>query len=203
MMDSTEVVELKFQKLSILSMVEESESLSPRDIALDWLLGFSEIFTSGDVSGIAEAFLPNGWFRDSLVFGWNSRSLGGTEKITEYLSEVLPKAQFTDMAIDESPGFEPQFVPYSQDTSGLEFAFTFETPVIVGRGYARLSTNEDGEYKALAVYMELKDIKGHEEIDHEVGVYEGHTVSWEEVSMMRRMETEAHPQVVISVYMLW
>jgi hypothetical protein len=178
-----------------------SETPSPSDIASDWLIGFSEILSSGHVSNVALAFLPDGWLRDSLVFSWDARSLRGATAIASYLSEVLPRAQFTAMALDKTPELGPTLVPYSPDVSGIEFAFTFETPVILGRGYVRLLPDPAEEiWKALSVFMEVRDIKGHEEADHELGLYEGHTLSWGEVANERRAQIESEPEVIISEF---
>ena len=59
-------------------------------------------------------------------------------------------------------------------------------------------TRPDGDqWRALSVFMMVSDIKGHEEKCHELGTYNGHTLSWEEVHGARREAIEKDPYVII------
>lgn len=176
-----------------------SDARSP---AASWLLAFSDAIAKRDVQALTHSFLPHGWLRDTLVFSWDNRSLEGPKRIAEYLSNSLPNAQIGDIKLDDRPGLAPSFFPASPVLSGIQFAFTFETPSITGRGFTRLLPDSQGGlgWKALSVYVTVDNIKGHEEMDHELGLYDGHTKSWGEVRAERRARVESDPQVVISRY---
>ncbi|KAI0941996.1 hypothetical protein AcW1_009664 [Taiwanofungus camphoratus] len=164
------------------------------EIAATWLSEFALAVCSGDVAATVALFLPHGWLRDVLVFTWDTRSLEGHEKIASYLSNTLPSAQITNFRLDGQPGLRPEA---ALDT-GVATGFTFETEDRRGHGYVYLlSDNSSGKWKALSVLMMLEDIKGHEELGPEPGVYGGHTLSWEEVNAARRAKIESNPHVVI------
>lgn len=171
-----------------------------RAIAASWLSALSEALSEKDIEAVTSLFLPNGWLRDVLVFGWDSHSLEGTVKISNYLKAVLPNAQLKNVALDERPFLAPRLFPATPDVSGIELAFTCETDLAVVRGMARLLPDafEDSIWRALSVYIAIEDIKGHEEADHELGLYGGHTLVWGDVKDERRAEVERDPEVVIS-----
>ncbi|KAL5512676.1 hypothetical protein ACEPAG_2942 [Sanghuangporus baumii] len=170
-----------------------------RQAALSWLCSFSSYLTAKDADSIASLFLPEGWFRDSLIFSWDSRALEGPYKIASYLREVLPGTQVGPFVLDDKSSIPPSKfrAPDYSGREGIEFAFTFETPVSRGRGIARLIPDHVGIFKAFTVYLEAVDIKGHEEFGHELGLYEGHTKSWGEVKAQRHAAVEQDPQVLI------
>ena len=60
--------------------------VDPELIASKWLSEYSRAVYEHDVASFVSLFLPNGWFRDVLVFDWDCRSLEGPEKIKSYLS---------------------------------------------------------------------------------------------------------------------
>lgn len=171
----------------------------PRAIALPWLSDYARSLTSKDVHVVADLFLPNGWLRDVLVFSWDNRSLEGPAKIKTYLSTALPDAKIDNTTLDERPGLEPRLFAVSPEISGVEVAFTFEVPLALGRGYARLlpDASRDEAWKALSVYMTLDSIKGSEELGRESGLYGHHTTTWQEVREERRAEVENNPEVLV------
>ncbi|KAJ8517970.1 hypothetical protein ONZ45_g4911 [Pleurotus djamor] len=169
-----------------------------KEIASTWLQSFAQSLYSSDVKGVTAAFLPDGWLRDELVFTWSNRSLEGHVKILEYLQDTLSKPRISDVQLDERPHLAPYLGPVTPMHTGLGSAFTFQTKDAVGRGYFRLvQADGTGEWKALSVYFTLDDIKGHEESGPELGVYGGHTLSWESVKRDRVEYVEKNPQVLI------
>ncbi|KAL5482948.1 hypothetical protein ACEPAI_9543 [Sanghuangporus weigelae] len=170
-----------------------------RQTALTWLSRISSYLAAKDADSVASLFLPEGWFKNSLVFSWDSRALEGPYKIASYLREVLPGTQVGPFVLDDKSGIPPSkfIAPDYSGREGIEFAFTFETPVSKGRGIARLIPDDVGIFKAFTVYLEAVDIKGHEELGHELGLYEGHTKSWGEVKTQRHAAVEQDPQVLI------
>ena len=53
-------------------------------------------------------------------------------------------------------------------------------------------------HSADSVYIAAGDIKGHEEIGYELGLYGGHTIAWSEIKAARREAIESDPQVLVS-----
>jgi len=165
------------------------------EIAATWLNKFALAVSSGDVDATIQTFLPNGWLRDSLVFTWNTRSLEGHENIRSYLSVTLAPTHISNLTLDEEPGLRPE----SALGTGVAAGFRFETPDRYGHGYVYLLKVESSdEWKALSVFVSVQDIKGHTELGPELGVYGGHTLSWEEVNGARRAKTESDPYVLIN-----
>ncbi|KAI0677130.1 dimethylaniline monooxygenase (N-oxide-forming) [Trametes maxima] len=139
--------------------------LDPNSIANDWLDTFSASLSSSDPVNVAHSFLPNGWFRDILVFTWDIRSLEGRDKIAAYLSGTLAQATISNVTLDESPHLAPQTFPVPQiPATGIEAAFTFECTHGHGRANVRLLPDQDGTFRALTLMTELRDLSGHEEL---------------------------------------
>jgi hypothetical protein len=166
-------------------------------IAAIWLRDFTMYLESFDSENITSCFLPDGWLRDVLTFSWGNRSLEGRDKISSYLRDTLSTAKVSDIKLDNRPGLCPEFGPVTPSAKGVSSGFTFTTALAIGRGYFRLLRDEAGEWKALYVFMWVSDLKGFEEKGPEAGIYEGHTLAWEDVTMKRRKEVEENPHVLI------
>ncbi|KAH9940017.1 dimethylaniline monooxygenase (N-oxide-forming) [Epithele typhae] len=140
-------------------------ALDPHSIATGWLAACSSTLTTGDVLGLTQLFIPDGWLRDLLLFTWDMRSLHGRDNISAYLDHRLSKAQIKDVRLDETQDYCPRTFPIPQDSSavGVELVFTFECERGHGRGVARLVQDMDGTYRALTVLTQLDDLVGHEE----------------------------------------
>ncbi|KAJ6604023.1 dimethylaniline monooxygenase [Mycena sp. CBHHK59/15] len=163
-------------------------------IASVWFSRFSDALASSDAATAAACFHEYGHFRDILTFTWSNRTLAGREKITAYLTENWPAAAITAMKLDDRTHLAPGFMPMFQSVAS---GFTFETSVGPGQGYFYLKLSPSGEWLALSVFMMLNDIRGHEEAGPELGVYGGHTISWEDVHRERRRKIEENPHVLI------
>ncbi|CCM04096.1 uncharacterized protein FIBRA_06255 [Fibroporia radiculosa] len=170
-------------------------NLELQDIAANWLRGFGLAAFSHDVSKLVDTFLPHGWLRDALVFTWDTRSLDGRDTITAYLRDTLAAVHLSNFKLDERPGLCAE---YALNGSAVAAGFAFEMPDRLGHGYVYLQPDEaTGDWKALSVFMNLEEIKGHEEAGPEPGVYGGHTLAWEEVNGARRARIESDPHVLI------
>lgn len=173
---------------------------SSNDIAGAWLSEFAISLASGDISSVTQSFLPQGWLRDVLVLSWSTRSLGGHSQISKYLSEHLPNSTITDVKLDERDHLKPEEYTLSPSISGVAAAFTFETSLFLGRGYFRLlEDSTTAKWKALSVFIVADDLKGYEERGYHRGIFEGHTLAWEEAEKKTRARVENDPQVVISM----
>lgn len=171
-------------------------SVNPTEVATAWLARYASALSSANVPETVSTFLPHGWLRDIQVFTWDNRSLSGHEKISSYLANTLPLARISNVLLDTRLHLEPEIIS-APSGDGVFAAFTFETPIVHGRGAVRLFLDSNSEWKALTVYMTVSDLKGHEELSHESGIYEGHTAAWSDVLAERQQQTEADPNVLI------
>jgi hypothetical protein len=174
---------------------------SPKEIAQAWLSTFAASTCAGDVQSIVSAFLPNGMLRDFLVFSWKNRTLIRHENISAFLStsNSVASAQITDVRLDEQTGLEAEFFPVVPSISGVAAAFTFKTLLFHGQGFFRLLPDETASgWKALTVFTMADDLKSHEEMGHETGVYGDHKITWEEVKAAGHAKIENNPHVIIS-----
>ena len=139
----------------------------PHRVASDWLAACSAALSRAEPDAVAQLFLPDGWLRDLLVFTWDVRSLAGREKIAAYLANTLSPATIAEVQLSESPDLAPQaiVIPQLGDVQGVEVTFTFECRHGHGRAHARLLRDASGRYKALSVFFELSDLRGHEELN--------------------------------------
>jgi hypothetical protein len=167
-------------------------------LAEEWLTHFGAAVLAHDIEAIISCFQPDGWFRDALVLTWNSRSLGGHESIRNYLAHNLGNKSLYDFTLDKRPTLGPSPCTIGSKT-GVELAFTFETEDARCRGLARLveSSGSVSSWRAISVFAMVDEWKGHEEVGSELGIYEGHTIPWDDVHAQRQRGTEEQPYVVV------
>lgn len=159
--------------------------MEPHDIAAAWLHGFALAAFRGDVAATVDTILPDGFLRDWLVFTWDIRSLEGHASISAYLVPTLVSTHLYNFKLDDRAGAAPETVL----DVGVGAGFTFEMLHRRRRGYVRLfpsTCDITKEWKAMSLFLMVEDIKGHEELGPELGVYGGHTLSWAEVLAERR-----------------
>ncbi|KAJ7591716.1 dimethylaniline monooxygenase [Mycena floridula] len=166
------------------------------DVASTWLLQFSDALTSGSTDAFVDCILPGGFFRDVLIFSWDTRSPAGAADIHAYLVNKLKAGEITELKLDEKPGLTPEY-GFIGPHKGVSGGFSFSTPIAIGQGFYRLIPDETGAWKALSLSMGMAELKGHEEAGAELGMYGGHTLLWEDVKRERREQVESDPQVVI------
>ncbi|KAJ7662463.1 FAD/NAD-P-binding domain-containing protein [Mycena rosella] len=166
-------------------------------VAAAWLETFGDAVTAGDVPRVVSCFAPEGYMRDVLVFTWMNRTLAGRSRIAAYLNDTLKPATITSVKIDTRPHLTPEYGPVTHAASGVSSGFTFDTLVGPAQGYFSLVQDAEGVWKALMVFTVLADIRGHEEMGPELGVYNGHTIPWHDVHGERREAIERDPRVII------
>ncbi|KAJ7764270.1 FAD/NAD-P-binding domain-containing protein [Mycena metata] len=174
-------------------------TVNPSKVALSWISRFGKALESGDVNATVYSLHTDGYFRDILVFSWDNRCLHGDANLTAYLTGALDKVSIRGVKLETRGGLTPQYGPLSDKLSlrAVSAGFTFTCAVGVGRGYFYLISTDSGEWKALVVMMALADIKGHEEIENELGVYGDHTLAWTNVLQERQRAIESDPHVLI------
>lgn len=173
-------------------------SPDPTVIATSWLADFSRSIQDEDIAALASYFLPDGWLRDHLIFTWDTRSLLGPEAISAFLSNKLSSAQLSNIKVHDAPFLHPTYGHVTPNSLGVTFAFTFETPIALGKGFVRLLPRGD-QWKALSVFTSMAELKGHEEEGAELGSWGGHTLSFESVLQERRAQIESEPQALIGM----
>ncbi|KAJ7577527.1 FAD/NAD-P-binding domain-containing protein [Mycena floridula] len=159
----------------------------------------SAALASGSTDAFVDCMLPDGFFRDVLIFSWDTRCPDGTADIHAYLADKLKAGEITDLKLNEKSGLTPEhgFVGPPPLYKGVSGGFTFNTPIATGQGFYRLMQDKTGVWKALSLSMAMAELKGHEETGAELGFYGGHTLLWEDVKRERCEQVEADPQVVI------
>ncbi|KAJ7802864.1 FAD/NAD-P-binding domain-containing protein [Mycena olivaceomarginata] len=174
-------------------------AVDPSQVSSSWIQKFGGALESGDIHATVSCIHPKGYFRDLLVFSWNNRCLRGHRELTTYLINGLAKASVTDATLESRPGLTPEYGPLTDKLPlrAVSAGFTFKCAIGVGSGYFSLVSTELGEWKALVVMMALTDIRGHEEIVQEEGVYGGHALAWGDVLIERRRAIETNPHVLI------
>ncbi|KAJ7238361.1 FAD/NAD-P-binding domain-containing protein [Mycena rebaudengoi] len=163
-----------------------------REIASSWLTRYHEALVSLDATVAATCFHEDGYFRDVLTFTWSNRTLSGRDNIRAYLAANW--TWFDSIELDKSQYLSPEFTDAS---STITAGFTFEASVGPGQGYFSLNPTASGQWLATSVFMMLKDIRGHEEMGPEEGLYGGHTLAWSDISRERRLKIEENPHVLI------
>ena len=114
--------------------------------ASDWLRAFAGFTAQGDGAALAQSFVPDGFWRDYLPFGWTLQSLEGRAAIRDFCATRGPGAQFRNPVFEGAP----------DEAEGF---FRFETAEGTGRGYIRL---RDGLCHTLFTQLEdLHEAPGH------------------------------------------
>ncbi|KAF2731016.1 putative flavin-containing monooxygenase YUCCA3 [Polyplosphaeria fusca] len=152
-----------FAKPEIKVSVKETERV-PRAIAQTWLDKLSAVLASNDYSRLSTMVHHDSWWRDFLALTWDFRTVRGLPNLTKFLEENGPVAQLSNLKLQESGQFAPNF---QQPIDGLEWVesmFHFETKVGNGKGMMRLAQGDDGVWKAHFLSTSLQELKGMEEV---------------------------------------
>lgn len=169
-----------------------------------WLTGFAAGLSTNSGEAVAQSFLPDGWLRDFCFLTWDTRALSGRASIASYVADGLAQPILggppSDFKLDLRPFLAPTLLEPASGTHGaIQIAFTFTTLRGSCRGSARLLKDEDdGEWRALCAFTMLDALKGHEEAEPELGVYNGQRMPWEDLKAQRKAKVEEDPIVIIS-----
>ena len=106
--------------------------------AADWLVSFAGYAAKGDGERMAKSFLPAGFWRDYLPFGWTLQTLEGRADIAHFAALHGASAGFRDPVFEGNPN----------DSEGF---FSFHTNDGPGRGHIRL---EGGKCKTLFTMLD-------------------------------------------------
>ncbi len=141
-----------------------SITATPISTATQWLSSYSSALQNCDADAVAASFLPDGWFRDVLVYTWDTRALEGREKISHYLSQHMSSTKMYSLKlVDDEEHLRPVYFQ-SGPAQGISFGYYFETPIAWGKGFVQLHQESvSGDWKAQIASAMLVDLKGHEE----------------------------------------
>ena len=170
------------------------------DIASTWLTTFSCAVQAASPQAVAAMLVPDGWLKDVLTFTWDTRTLHGHAAISCYLAEAhrLSTARVANVALETDPHLTPRFVqgPDGEQRT-LTTGFTYDTWCARGKGYATLVQDPAGCWKAAALAMIVRDLKGHEEPEDVAEDWEADGRPWPDMERERRARIERHPYVLI------
>lgn len=107
----------------------------------DWLEHFVARMERGDNDGIADLFLPDGFWRDLVSFGWTLATHEGRAAIQRFAAKIGPASISA--------------IELSGDPDAQEGVFRFSAPSGVVRGYIRLQNG-----KCLTLTTTLEEIAG-------------------------------------------
>ena len=167
-------------------------------VAQAWLSSYASALASRDANVAAAMFLQDGWLRDMLTFTWDNHSLEGPEKIARYLSEVLLKVDVSRFALCGDAYFRPASFDARPGLQGVEFGFTYETGIALGKGFAKILQDAEGTWRALSVSMIVMDLKGYEETPGRQNFERDmHGQAWGDAEAERKEKIQTDPRVII------
>jgi putative flavoprotein involved in K+ transport len=135
--------------------------LDPTAVACRWLEKLSDATEHVDPTAAAALFLPGGWWRDLLAFTWDLRTFQGRPAIARALGQTMSDAAASRFRLE--PGKDVVLTEGDQPSRWIQAFFLFETGVARGRGFLRLKTDDDGEWRAWTVLTAMEELKGFEE----------------------------------------
>ena len=184
-------------------MATSTTGPSELGIAERWVAALGRAAHDSDLPAFLSCIELDGWLRDILIFAPTLNARKGHDAISSYLESTFGRQRLDNFKLDTSAHAYPSSTTFGPSIPIIELTFDFETSKGWGKGHARLTSPKSGEVaRAICVMMMLRDWKGHEELECEAGVYDGHNLSWGEVRRDRVAATERDPQAVIGVYLL-
>ena len=142
----------------------EQSSSNPNTVASQWISKLESVLASKDASRLASIFHPDCWWRDTLAFQWDFRTVHGLEKLTEFVGKYQETAQISNLRLHENGQFAPSLAKPMEGLEWIESMFDFETKTGRGSGMLRIVQGTDGVWKGYMMYTVLKELKGAEEI---------------------------------------
>ena len=112
-------------------------------IASGWLKRLNAALGDGDVSGVANLFADECYWRDLIALTWNIRTVEGRSAIAEMLAATLPATRPGSFALEGAA---------DQTGNIIEAWFKFETALGRGSGHLRL---KDGLGYTLLTSMDV------------------------------------------------
>lgn len=133
--------------------------VNPREVAQQWLNNFQLLLAIGDYEKVPELFHEQSWWRDMLALDWDLHSIQNADGIKDFLSQNQPRVQLSSFRLQHEGRFQPKLEKPRDNLNWISSMFFFESRVGRGTGVLRLTVNEDGVWKAYAVYTSLQELK--------------------------------------------
>ena len=135
----------------------EVPSTEQRRIAEDWLAAFDEALARGHYERVAAMMRADGYWRDLLTFSWDFRTMHGTAEVRAWLSDTFAASPAHGFRLEG----EPTVAAIGEHKQTLEFFFTFETALALGRGHVRLvdDAGTSGPPRAFTLLTTMKALK--------------------------------------------
>lgn len=131
--------------------------MEQRRIAEAWLAALSTALEQRQFASVAAMMHPDGYWRDLLTFGWDFRTRHGVPAVESWLRETLSSNSPRNFSLEG----DPSIGSLGEHRETLEFFFRFETPLALGRGFARLvaDANSAETLKAFTILTTMKELK--------------------------------------------
>ena len=134
----------------------EVPSTEHRRIAEEWLAAFDEALACEKYERVAALMHADGYWRDLLTFSWDFRTMHGTAEVRAWLSNTFAASPAHGFRLEG----EPTVATLGEREQTLEFFFTFETALALGRGHVRLvDDGTSGGPRAFTLLTTMKALK--------------------------------------------
>ncbi|PLB43734.1 flavin-containing monooxygenase [Aspergillus steynii IBT 23096] len=138
-------------------------ALDVRSIAQRWITNLEALLSNGEYSRLSELMQEESWWRDILAFEWDLRTIQNRSSIQEFLHRNQPRSQLSGFRLQHEGKFQPKLEKPAEGLRWISSMFFFDTRVGRGTGVLRLTQDEDGAWKAYAIYTSLQELKNFEE----------------------------------------
>lgn len=136
---------------------DDFSHLELQQTAERWLEALEAALADRDYDRAASLLRSDGFWRDLLTFSWDFTTLIGVAEVRSWLGETLDRSPPTNLRLEGAP-----YVSMLADIAQtLDFFFTFETELALGRGHVRLVRGDDdgGSPRAFTMFTSIKDLK--------------------------------------------
>ncbi|KAG6371188.1 FAD/NAD(P)-binding domain-containing protein [Boletus reticuloceps] len=170
--------------------VDEPTLTSPTEVAevaTTWFNAFSSAVASSDIAAILDLFLEDGFWKDTLAFTWDFRTIEGREAIRNLLDHRLAPTGFINLRLCHEPFLAPQLLKFFPDLVLLRLSFEFDTKVGRGAAVCHLVPVPGSRWKAYSLYTCLQSLNDYPEQIGPLRQLAAEHGTWEE---RRRREVE-------------
>ncbi|KAL2828503.1 hypothetical protein BDW59DRAFT_50099 [Aspergillus cavernicola] len=135
----------------------------PRAIAQQWVTDLEVLLRTSDFSKLSTLFHQESWWRDTLSLTWDLRTIQNLSDIQDFVTQNQPRAQLSGFRLQHEGKFQPKLESPAPGLTWISTMFFFETGTGRGSGVLRLTQDNDGLWKAYAIYTSLQELKNMEE----------------------------------------
>lgn len=107
--------------------VTDPSSVSPSEVATEWLNTFSTAIAQNDTAAILNLFLEDGFWKDVIALTWDLRTFEGRRDIEKLLDARLAATDLREFSLLEEPLREPVLQKMFPDLAWVRFCFGFTT----------------------------------------------------------------------------